>query len=66
MFSATIPPKIEKMAAELMSSPLCISVGVVGASSRGLHSLLHPPLLPPPLPPPPPSPEPPASQSSTL
>ena len=29
MFSATIPPRIEKMASEMMTNPLFISVGVV-------------------------------------
>ena len=29
MFSATIPPRIEKMASEMMKNPLFISVGVV-------------------------------------
>lgn len=39
MFSATIPPRIERMAAELMSSPLHISVGVVGGNHAGvLHA----------------------------
>ena len=29
MFSATIPPRIEKMASEMMKNPVFISVGVV-------------------------------------
>ena len=29
MFSATIPPRIEKMASEMMTNPVFISVGVV-------------------------------------
>lgn len=29
MFSATIPPRIERMASEMMDNPLFISVGVV-------------------------------------
>ena len=34
MFSATIPPRIEKMAADLMDAPLFIAVGVV-SQERG-------------------------------
>ena len=33
MFSATIPPRIEKMASEMMKNPLFISVGVVSRLS---------------------------------
>lgn len=33
MFSATIPPRIEKMSSELMKDPLFISVGVVSRFS---------------------------------
>lgn len=41
MFSATIPPRIERMATEVMTTPLFISVGVPGAPCEAVkHTVL--------------------------
>ena len=65
MFSATIPPKIEKLASEMLRDPLFISFGEV-ADFTGIivHLSLH--LLLPPGPAPLPSPVPPPVASDIL